>query len=140
MHEDIARAWRRELASSTAEVYVVRTSGGVIGGVVASTDDRQRGFGHLRRLYVDPDHWGNGAGRALHDAALRWLIDARVRLPSLWVLEGNERARRMYERWGWRLVAGDRFDHDGIPVSEVRYTFDRFAPEGRPRDEERRRR
>jgi GNAT superfamily N-acetyltransferase len=140
LHEDIARAWRRELESSSAQVYVARVDSVVVGGVVASTDDRVRGFGHLRRLYVEPDRWGQGLGRALHDAALGWLVDARVRLPSLWVLEQNDRARRMYERWGWRLVPGDRFEHNGIPVTEVRYTLDRFAPEGRTRGSERRRR
>jgi GNAT superfamily N-acetyltransferase len=123
--DDLARAWARELASPAATVFVAREGGVVVGGVVASTDDRTRGMGNLRRLYVDPDRWGVGTGRALHDAAVACLTAARVRLPSLWVLEGNERARRMYERWGWRLVPGDRFEHTGVAVAEVRYTLDR---------------
>jgi GNAT superfamily N-acetyltransferase len=126
--EDLARAWGREMSSKTADVIVARAGSAVIGGVVASTDDRVRGLGHLRRLYVDPEWWGEGTGRALHDAALRSLVRARVRRPSLWVLEQNDRARRMYERWGWQLVPGDRFEHDGLPVAEVRYVLDRFAP------------
>ncbi|WP_051864524.1 GNAT family N-acetyltransferase [Streptosporangium roseum] len=42
-------------------------------------------------------HMGTGVGRALMDDALPHLGPRAV----LWVLEGNERARRFYEEAGW---------------------------------------
>ena len=47
------------------------------------------------------------------------------RAATLWVLRGNERARRFYERAGW-TVDGARKDDvvAGVPVTEVRYRRD----------------
>jgi ribosomal protein S18 acetylase RimI-like enzyme len=40
---------------------------------------------------------------ALHDAALEQLRADGYERCHLWVLEDNPRARRFYERMGWRL-------------------------------------
>jgi GNAT superfamily N-acetyltransferase len=56
----------------------------------------------LEGLYVVPEQWGTGLAGELHDRALevvRGLGSVRCRL---WVLEDNARARRFYERRGWR--------------------------------------
>jgi ribosomal protein S18 acetylase RimI-like enzyme len=56
--------------------------------------------GELYAIYVDPARWGAGAGRELLATALAGLSGAGYRLMRLWVLEGNLRARRFYERAG----------------------------------------
>lgn len=56
----------------------------------------------LEAIYVRPTAWGSGAAAALHDAALAELAARGVERARLWVLEGNGRARRFYERRGWR--------------------------------------
>jgi GNAT superfamily N-acetyltransferase len=75
--------------------------------VVAEVDDEPVGVAcvhadWLEGLYVVPDQWGTGVADALHE----WALDeARVLGSSgchLWVLEANARARRFYERRGWR--------------------------------------
>lgn len=78
-------------------------------------------FGELYAIYVDPDAWSTGAGRAL-------LLDAEEALSAdysaalLWVLEDNPRARRFYELAGWRLDGAARpIEIFGVPVPEVRY-------------------
>jgi putative acetyltransferase len=58
--------------------------------------------GWLEGLYIVPESWGTGLADELHDRALdevRRLGSASCRL---WVLEDNARARRFYERRGWR--------------------------------------
>jgi RimJ/RimL family protein N-acetyltransferase len=41
----------------------------------------------------------------------------------LWVLKGNTRARRFYERQGFAADGAEEpFEVDGVPVPEVRYT------------------
>jgi GNAT superfamily N-acetyltransferase len=54
----------------------------------------------LHGFYVRPDHWGSGVALELYEAALAQLDGcAEIRL---WVLEENHRARRFYEKHGWR--------------------------------------
>lgn len=55
--------------------------------------------GWLNGLYVRPEAWGTGVAARLHDRALEALGPGIARL---WVLEENQRARRFYERRGWR--------------------------------------
>lgn len=55
--------------------------------------------GWLNGLYVRPEAWGTGVAARLHDRALAALGPGIARL---WVLEENQRARRFYERRGWR--------------------------------------
>lgn len=54
-------------------------------------------------LYVDPKHWGEGVATALLTAELRWLAERGHRYARLRVVEAHHRARRFYEREGWKL-------------------------------------
>ena len=56
----------------------------------------------LDGLYVVPEHWGTGLAGELHDQALSVVRELGSALCHLWVLEDNVRARRFYERRGWR--------------------------------------
>jgi acyl dehydratase/GNAT superfamily N-acetyltransferase len=76
-------------------------------------EDEERGFavagdGWLHRLYVRPSAWGAGVGAALHEDALAALREQGVASASLWCLAENDRARRFYERRGWRLNGTER--------------------------------
>jgi GNAT superfamily N-acetyltransferase len=120
--DSLAVHWQQAIDDPTNAVFAADVGGGVI-----ATTATRPGVGNLRHLYVDPSHWGNGAGRALHDAVVVWCADHGVEIPHLWVLEANDRARAMYERWGWRLVDGDRFVNEGSEVREVRYRLARVT-------------
>jgi GNAT superfamily N-acetyltransferase len=58
--------------------------------------------GWLQGLYVVPERWGTGLADELHDRALEHVRDLGSASCKLWVLEDNGRARRFYERRGWR--------------------------------------
>jgi GNAT superfamily N-acetyltransferase len=76
----------------------------------------------LYTLYVAPDHWSTGTGRALMDrvlAAVRAEGHPRI---ILWVLRDNHRARRFYERAGFRRRGREHESFVGAP--EVRYAQD----------------
>jgi GNAT superfamily N-acetyltransferase len=120
---ELIHRWRRVIAggppSTTALVACHGTAGAVVGTVAAMSDVDGPYNAHLRRLYVDPGHWGRGIGRRLHDAALDHLRTGGHPVVALWVLEGNVRARSMYERWGWRATPARKPAYPG--VDEVLY-------------------
>jgi GNAT superfamily N-acetyltransferase len=66
--------WQRWLGPGVNEgkrVYVARVHyGKVVGVVLAAPDPDERTAGHLARLYVHPDYWGQGIGTRLYDAAI----------------------------------------------------------------------
>ncbi|MBW4720872.1 GNAT family N-acetyltransferase [Saccharothrix obliqua] len=73
-----------------------------VGGVVA-------GFAlfvgaELLQVQVDPAHWGEGVGGALHRACVAAWRAAGVVEAHLEVFEPNTRARRFYVARGWREV------------------------------------
>jgi GNAT superfamily N-acetyltransferase len=79
-------------------------------------------FGELMAIYVDPAYTGTGVGRLLITAARERLRGVGVRQAALWVLDENVRARRFYERDGWRFDGARRTrTYGNAPVEEVRY-------------------
>jgi ribosomal protein S18 acetylase RimI-like enzyme len=81
--------------------------------------------GEIYAIYVDPAHWGTGAGRALMDVAVAQLTAAALRPVRLWTLDGNERARRFYERYGF-VADGAVRSHPiggGLEVPTLRLTL-----------------
>jgi tRNA dimethylallyltransferase len=100
--EDAVRdRWREALADPTAHVTVAENASGIVGVASARA-------GWLDGLYVVPERWGDGLADRLHDAALRALLAEGARSARLWVLEDNVRARRFYERRGWRRDGSER--------------------------------
>lgn len=110
--------------------------------------------GEVYALYVHPASWGSGIGRRLLAAAVADLPATAASAPGpgaplaacagqpvagppavggaaapvLWVLEGNQRARRFYHRQGWAADGSTRQDQrpglGGVPdiaFTEVRY-------------------
>jgi GNAT superfamily N-acetyltransferase len=70
-------------------------------GLVAGIADRETGGPHLVSMWVDPRVRGRGVGQALVDAVKDWAA-ARAEQLILWVADGNDGARRLYERCGFR--------------------------------------
>ena len=68
--------------------------------VQGPADEFDPAIGELYAIYVSPDRWGAGAGRALIDACRAALAAEGYPEFRLWVLEANDRARRFYERAG----------------------------------------
>ncbi len=94
---------------------------------VAEADGAILGFvttrpGQVMGLYVDPDAWGRGLGRALIAAGRDRLLALGSRAATLWVLEGNTRAERFYRADGW-LPDGTRqvVETWGLQLPEVRF-------------------
>ena len=77
--------------------------------------------GELFALYVDPDFWGRGVGRALIAAARARLVAEGYRWAVLWVLEGNARADRFYRADGWAPDGARRTETiGGLAATDLR--------------------
>lgn len=102
-----ADSWRERLAGSAAEglsVVVAERDGAAVGFVAAGASrDADAGpqTGELHSIYLAPEVVGIGLGHALHGRALADLRAGGFAEATLWVVAGNARARRFYERAGW---------------------------------------
>jgi ribosomal protein S18 acetylase RimI-like enzyme len=113
-----------ENAGLRAEIRVATDATGRVVGISTFGADRDlrddAHRGEVWALYVAPSHWGRGYGSALLRNAEDALAASGRRDLTLWVLEGNDQARRFYQRAGWRDDDCMKpFGDSGL--SEVRY-------------------
>lgn len=113
---------RMGLRVPTTVVAVRQTTVYGFASVGLCRDDDLADHGELMAIYVDPDRTRTGTGRLLIGAARERLTARGFAAAALWVLRGNTRARRFYERDGW-LPDGARRTrvYGGTPVEEARY-------------------
>ena len=127
-------AARRELfakADGTITNLVAERPDGTITGWAALGPYRPQGphgqgesddGAELYALYALPELIGTGIGRALMSVCLDRAVERGFPRILLWVVRGNTRARRFYERAGFTLDgAEDTYDIEGTAVPTVRY-------------------
>ncbi|WP_030856407.1 GNAT family N-acetyltransferase [Streptomyces sp. NRRL S-37] len=123
-----AERHRARLADGDGSVVnlVAETDGGELAGWAAfgpyRDGDVRTGDAELYALYLSPEHIGRGMGRTLLTEAVRRCAAAGHERMYLWVLKGNTRARRFYERAGFGADGAEEpFEVTGVLVPEVRY-------------------
>jgi RimJ/RimL family protein N-acetyltransferase len=121
------RHWRHVLEPSSPDRVVVAEIDGRLVGFAhvgpAHDGDVDPPTGQLGTLYLLPEIWGTGVGRAVHDAGLRHLADGGFERAVLWMLSTNHRARAFYERQGWTRDGRIRVQQfGGAVVIDHRFT------------------
>lgn len=105
--------WRTNLANGATHVAV--RAGGLVGFVSAGPGRGERPVElEVWALYARAAVWGTGVGHAL----LRTAIGDHP--AYLWVLDGNDRAIRFYERQGFRADGATEVEAEGLHVRMVR--------------------
>jgi lincosamide nucleotidyltransferase A/C/D/E len=97
-------AWRASVhrpPSSSTRLFVGGPPGEVHSYAWARPTDGSREAGEVGAIYSDPTAWGTPAGWAVFSTAVDHLHAEGFRHLSLWMLKGNQRAGRFYERAGW---------------------------------------
>jgi len=120
--------WRRMLDVHPASLLVVHAAKQMIGFVsfgASRDDDAPADRAEIWALYVKPSYWSSGAGRLLLQAVLRQIRVQGYSSVSLWVVVGNERAIRFYERAGFVAESESvkQFERGGAQLEEVRYVL-----------------
>jgi GNAT superfamily N-acetyltransferase len=87
--------WAASVADPAKRTLIATSEEGPVGAACVYEE-------WLEGLYVIPERWGTGLAGELHDRALEVVRGLGSERCHLWVLEDNSRARRFYERRGWR--------------------------------------
>jgi ribosomal protein S18 acetylase RimI-like enzyme len=116
--------WQRVLGAGDHGMLVAERAQQVIGfgQLMASRDPGAEHTGEVAALYIDPEHWRSGAGRALLTACIERSRQRGDRALTLWVLSSNAAARRFYERMGLAPDGETKNElRPGGTLFEVRY-------------------
>ena len=111
--DEVLERWK----AFAGRIFVAEDDGEIV-GVAGIGDCWLNGF------YVMPDHWGSGLALQLHDTAVAAIRESGCDQAHLWVLEENHRARRFYERHGWKLNEETRVVPYPPHPLDVGYTLD----------------
>lgn len=118
--------WRRMVEQQPSHLLLAHASGQVDPASSLSvrhvTTMRQAIRAEIWAIYVRPESWSSGAGRALWLETLRRIVAEGYKSISLWVISGNERAV-FYERAGFVVdrESCKSFELGGTTLEELRY-------------------
>jgi putative acetyltransferase len=120
-------AMRERIVSSAAWMLVAEDDGlaghvGFLASAESGHPDPDPELAHLWQLFVRRAQWGSGLAtdllaRAIDEARARGFARMRLFTPA-----GQARARRFYEREGWRLVR--EFDEPRLGLDMAEYRRD----------------
>ena len=113
-----------KLAFNWTDNCLVAKEGERVVGFVCWGDrgEEAPGIGEIFALYVLRERWGTGLGRRLMEAGLAQLRGYPT--VCLWVLKENGRARRFYEKCGFR-PDGTETVSERLSAEEIRMVLER---------------
>jgi GNAT superfamily N-acetyltransferase len=100
---------------------LAEADGEAVGMAVYGPDREGGGDAELYVIYVVPSHWSGAVGRPLMDRVIEGVRAGGYTRLTLWVLAGNERARRFYERYGFAITDKKITERHGHVTYEIRY-------------------
>ncbi len=95
------QAWReRARGTDTTQLFLASTAEAAVG--ITGVFDEGDGSVQLVSVWVAPEHRRAGVARALATAALRFAVERGFNIVRLWVTDGNDNARTLYEHLGFK--------------------------------------
>ena len=126
--EEAAHRWTERIAGGWEHILVA-DAGRIVGfaacGRTRDDDLDPRKVGEVHVIYVHPDDWRQGHGRALLDESLRQMRADGYERAILWVLRGNAQAISFYEAAGFRSDGTSRVKlrTDGTRMPVIRFVL-----------------
>lgn len=121
-----ADMWARGIIRGGPAKLALAEIGGAVAGFCLygpTRDELPDDVAEIYAVNVRPDRWRMGIGRALCEHALRQAAAREHTTMTLWVVKGNDPARRFYERLGYQPDGAERVNSQLVPIPfhEVRY-------------------
>lgn len=88
----------------TGVTFILEAGGEPCGLVAGTRDPHDSSVVHLMAMWVHPHHRGTGAANLLVLSVSAWAAEVGAAQVRLNVIESNSRARRCYERAGFRAT------------------------------------
>ncbi|MGB7767558.1 MAG: GNAT family N-acetyltransferase [Verrucomicrobiia bacterium] len=106
--------WRSRLTGQPRGVFVAELDSEIMGfcDLIPSRDKdtNPQTVAEIAAIYIHPNHWRQGAGRALCHRALETARLENFSAVTLWALASNTAARSFYETMGFRLDGATKTD------------------------------
>jgi GNAT superfamily N-acetyltransferase len=117
--------WREILSTGDAQVWIAERDGQALGWICVGRSrdtDANATSGEVRAMYIDPQSWRHGIGRALWAEAEAHCRSQGFSTVTLWVFEANTRALAFYRSLGFTVDPGQTITRErgGQPQVEIR--------------------
>ncbi len=121
-----AERWQRNFTNyPDNHVFAAENDSGIIVGFASGGRNRDVDVlfdAELYAIYILEEEQQRGLGRALTKAFAKAIVETNgYESMVVWVLAGNTRARRFYEKMGGTLVSGKQITIGGVSLDEVAY-------------------
>lgn len=116
--------FKNAIINKTEETAVIESGGSTIGFVTlgrSRDDDSSSDCGEIWGIYISPGFWRRGFGKTMLSWGLEELGARGFLKVTLWVLEDNMRARKFYEKQGFRFDGTVKEIKIGKQLNEIRY-------------------
>lgn len=128
LYTDLGRRtemFEKVLQSGKGNFYMALVSGKPCGLIFFgdTRDENIQGIAEIIAVYTLEEYWGKGIGKRIMDHALSVIRRLGYKSVILWVFEGNTRARRFYEKFGF-VFDGTVKDSSFADTKEVRYRLE----------------
>ena len=118
--------WKKCIVEGTPELLVARNKGVIQGWLnfgACRDEESPSSNAEVWALYVSPESWSTGTGRALWLRAKELMLKQCFKSCSLWVFPQNTRAIKFYRSAGFNCDSSPpkSFELGGKQLQEVRY-------------------
>ena len=103
-YEDEKEHIKKVKSSETSNYFVVMKNSKIIGciGFNGNTASKTKHYGTIG-ISVLKEYWGRGIATALLEKLISWAKEKGIKKINLDVFENNERAIKLYEKFGFKL-------------------------------------
>lgn len=128
--EERTREWCVWMESGESDIFIAEEEGVPAGFIMygrtktvppGSSNIRPTHAAEIYALYLLPEFWRRGMGRALLKKSAEVLKEKKQKTLCLWVLDGNERAKSFYESLGGQRIGKHMIEIGPSKVKEICY-------------------
>ncbi len=104
------------------QIWLAVDQGVIVGSVAIDGQDLGDNQAHLRWFILDESAQGSGIGNRLLSEAMQFCDRRGFEATQLWTFSGLNAARRLYERFGFKLTKEWQGDQWGVTLNEQQFS------------------